>query len=331
MTEPVVSVEGWAQSYGSPYLVKNEDAGAAEVELVEDGGRFQIRAVPALPQSRTLVFVDGVRRGEASLYQLLDDGRVVRGVAGAHACGAVIAAPASPALFAETRLSRLVIWGCGRTGDLPAVAGGWSWESHSVAGDDPQAPLDELQQRMRNAEGRLAASLCAAGRLVVADGPLDFALRRDREIVGYVKTHRRALLEPALHVQVPRLRARERTSMFRIGDERYSCYARLVDAEPAHGPWSGIVRLEFPASAGLDAAAHAFDELTAQLPRFAGVPHRDPRAPQNLQPIGALEWRLRHLLGPAPLAERAVRDAIHALHARAAAAHPMPGPTEALA
>jgi hypothetical protein len=318
MSESALYVESWAQSYGSPYLVKNEDTGAAQVELVEDGGSFEVHAPSKLPQVRTLVFVDGVRRGEASLYQILEDGRVARGIAGAHACGAVTAGPDSPAVFAETRVARTVIWGSGRTGDLPSAAGGWSWESHSIAGDDPQAPLDELQQRMRNAEGRLAASLCAVGRLVVADGPLDFNLRRDREIVGYVKTHRRALLEPALHVQIPRLRARERTSMFRIGDELYSCYARLVDAEPAHGPWSGIVRLEFPSSAGVDAAANAFDELTAQLPRFAGVPHRDPRAPQNLQPIGALERHLRHLLGPAPLAERAVRDAIRTLHARSA-------------
>ncbi len=312
-------VEGWAQSYGSPYLVRNEDAGASQAELVEDGGRFETHAAPAAAEPRTLVFIDGVRRGEASLYQILDDGRVARGVAGAHACGAVTVEPGGPAQFAETRLARMVIWGSGRTGDLPGAAGGWSWESHSIAGDDPQAPLGELQQRMRNAEGRLAASLCAAGRLIVADGPLDFALRRDRAIVGYVKTHHRALLEPAFHVRIPRLRARERTSTFRIGDERYSCYARLVEAEPAHGPWSGIVRLEFPSSAGLEAAVKAFDELTARLPRFAGVPHRDPRAPQNLQPIGALEWRLRHLLGPAGLAERAVRDAIHLLHARAAA------------
>ena len=310
-----IFVEGWAQSYGSPYLVKNDDTGASGVELVEDAGRFAMHPAPVAAEPRALVFVDGVRRGEASLYQL-GDGGIARGVAGAHACGAVLVAPDGPPSFAEMQLARMVIWGSGRTGDLPPAVGGWSWESHSIAGEDPQAPLAELQQRMRNAEGRLAASLCASGRLVVADGPLDFSLRRDREIVGYVKTHRRALLEPSLHIQVPHLSARERTSIFRIGDERYSCYARLIDADAAHGPWSGIVRFEFPASAGLDAAVKAFDELAARLPKFAGVPHRDPRAPQNLQPIGALEWRLRHLLGPAGLAERAVRDAIHVLHVK---------------
>jgi hypothetical protein len=312
MSEREMFVEGWAQSYGSPYLVKNDDTGASGVELVEDGTVLALHAATP-PEPRTLVFIDGVRRGEASLYQVASDGGVARGVAGAHACGAVIVEPAGPAEFAEARLSRMVIWGSGRTGDLPASAGGWAWETRTVASDDPQAPLAELQQRMRNAEGHLAASLCTTGRLVVADGPLDFSLRRDREIVGYVKTHRRALLDPASHAAVPGLAAHERTSIFRIGDERYSCYARLIDAEPQNGPWSGIVRFEFPASAGLDAAVRAFDELAARLPRFAGVPHRDPRAPQNLQPIGALEWRLRHLLGPAALAERAVRDAIHSL------------------
>ena len=308
-------VEGWGQSYGSPYLVKNDDTGASGVELVEDGA-LATHAAPVSSEPRSLVFVDGVRRGEASLYQVTAEGSVARGVAGAHACGAVFVEPDGPATFADSRLSRMVIWGSGQTGTLPAAVGGWAWETRTVASDDPAAPLAELQQRMRNAEGTLAASLCRTGRLVAADGPLDFSLRRDREIVGYVKTHRRALLDPASHATVPRLRASERTSVFCIGDERYSCYARLADAPPQHGPWSGIVRFEFPASAGLDSAVRAFDELTERLPRFAGVPHRDPRAPQNLQPIGALEWHLRHLVGPAGLAERAVRDAIHSLRPR---------------
>ena len=38
--------------------------------------------------------------------------------------------------------------------------------------------------------------------------------------------------------------------------------------------------------------------------------HRDPRAPQNLQPVGALESRLRHLLGDPGLAYRAVRESV---------------------
>ena len=76
------------------------------------------------------------------------------------------------------------------------------------------------------------------------------------------------------------------------------------------GPWSGVVRLELPQSAGLRECAERASAVTGLLPRFAGVRHRDPRAPQNLQPVGALEKHLRHLLGSAGYAARAVRDAV---------------------
>jgi hypothetical protein len=81
------------------------------------------------------------------------------------------------------------------------------------------------------------------------------------------------------------------------------------------GPWAGIVRLEVPQSAGLTAATKVVGEAAAVLPRYAGVAHRDPRAPQNLQPVGALEARLRHLLGDPGLAYRAVREAVGRLAA----------------
>jgi hypothetical protein len=71
--------------------------------------------------------------------------------------------------------------------------------------------------------------------------------------------------------------------------------------------------LEIPQSPGLKAAVEVADRVAGAIPRFAGVAHRDPRAPQNLQPIGALETHLRHLLGHVGLATRAVHEAVHAL------------------
>ncbi len=262
----------------------------------------------------SLAFVDGVRRGEAALYQSGKDARIIRGVAGALACGAVIARPGRRLEFGETRLRRYVIWNCGHTGALPEVKGGWRWSSASVASDAPDAPLNELQTRMRREEGRLAEDVCNDGHIVVVDGPLNFALRRDLDIVGYIKTHHRALLAPPQHRDITKLRAGQRTSLFRLGDDRYSAYLRLVEVRPFSGPWSGIVRLEFPSSRGLSAAQESANKLASILPQFAGIPHRDARAPQNLQPIGALEVHMRHLLSNAGLAERAVREAIHILN-----------------
>jgi hypothetical protein len=306
-----VYVEDWQAAYGAPYLVRPEDQGAEQVELVEDGGRVESHR-PEVEPAFPIVFVDGVRRGEAALYQHdAKTGTVARGVAGSHACGAVIATENSIE-FADMLVQRLVIWGSGITGSLPDVPGGWSWDSKSIGSTEPDAPLMELQERMRRAEGMLAERMADTHGLTVADGPLHYVRSRDlaNPAAGYIKTHHRMLLPPEEHTRIPGLGAGERTSLFRLRNARYSCYLRLVPASGLSGPWAGIVRLEVPQSAGLKAAVELCDRLTATLPRFAGIPHRDPRAPQNLQPIGALESHLRHLLGHPGLAFRAVRQAV---------------------
>jgi hypothetical protein len=177
---------------------------------------------------------------------------------------------------------------------------------------------------MRDAEAKLAEELAGCQILTVLDGTLTLVTAPDAPIVGYVKTHHRALLAPEDHVRVPRLRAGERTTLFKLHRQGphgrpYSCYFRLAGAAPLASPWSGVVRLEVPESGGLEHARDLVESVAAELCPFAGVAHRDPRAPQNLQPIGALEDRLRHLLGSATLAARAVRDAVARLRLEAPA------------
>ena len=308
-----VFVEDWAANYGSPYLISNDDTGTDTAVLVEDGDNRLCCRIgrPYRPTDGCLAFVDGVRRGEASLW--IDEpatGISAHGVAGGHACGAVIADGLSRPAFGDTRIHRLAIWGSGLKGQLPPVAGGWAWESRSIADPNPDAPLRDLQTRMRQGEGRLAERMCLEGHLTVVDGPLNFVRSRDLPIVGYVKTHYRALLDPEHHRRIPELGAGERTSLFRLGEDRYSAYLRLVPVTVTAGPWNGIVRIEIPQSAGLADAITVADRVAGALPMFAGVAHRDPRAPQNLQPIGALEKHLRHLLGHTGLAVRAVRESV---------------------
>jgi hypothetical protein len=48
------------------------------------------------------------------------------------------------------------------------------------------------------------------------------------------------------------------------------------------------------------------------LPRLASDPAHDPRAPQNLHPIGGLEHRLRRRLGDPLLVRRAIEAHLHA-------------------
>ena len=310
-----VFVEDWGATYGSPYLVLPDDPGTAKAVLVEDGD--DLRCHPGRPprdSDAAVAFVDGVRRGEASLW--LDDpatGAGARGVAGGHACGCVLVDGATRPEYGDTRVMRLAIFGSGLRAALPDVPGGWHWVSASVDDPRPDAPLEDLQQRMRLAEAALSEELSHHGYLTVTDGPLYYVRSRDLPVVGYVKTHHSAKLAPELHRRIPELGAGERTSLFRLGDDRYSAYLRLTPRSPTSGPWAGIVRIEIPQSPGLAAAVDIADRITGVLPRFAGVPHRDPRAPQNLQPIGALETHLRHLLGHPGLATRAVREAVAGL------------------
>lgn len=307
-------MEDWGAAYGPAYLVPADDAGSQSATLLEDGAALVAHdGVAPSSAALRLAFVDGVRRGEASLWQ--EDsasGRSARGVVGSHACGAVLVSDAGIE-FGEVRIRRLVIWGSGLSGSLPRVAGGWAWDVASIADQHPDAPLKELQKRMRQEEGRLAEAACAEGHLTVVDGPLNYVRSRDLPVVGFVKTHYRALLDPINHRRIPALGPGQRTSLFSLGEDRYSCYLRLTPVGPTSSPWGGIVRIEVPQSAGLQEGVRVAGLVAGTVPRFAGVAHRDPRAPQNLQPIGALERHLRHRLGSAGLAARAVREAVSRL------------------
>jgi hypothetical protein len=305
-----IYVEEWAASYGSPLLFPGEDDDVAAAVMVEDGQEFCRHPGRSPEKVEAVAFVDGVRRGEASLYQQhVQSGAMIHGIAGAHACGSVVCERGQTPDYREVTVTRMVVWGGGLTGMLPAMPGGWLWSTYSVDSPEVDAPLKDLQRRMRKAEAELAERLMGQGYLTVVDGPLSYLRNLDVPVIGYVKTHYRRLLSPQAHVLVATLGPGERSSLFRLGEDRYSCYLRLLPVPRGANPWHAIVRLELPQSVGLAAATEMADRAAALLPRFAGVAHCDPRAPQNLQPVGALEDHLRHRLAPAALAYRAVRDA----------------------
>jgi hypothetical protein len=74
-------------------------------------------------------------------------------------------------------------------------------------------------------------------------------------------------------------------------------------------PWSGVVRLECSADLPVAEVTRLGDLTAHVLPPLASVPHKDPRAPQNLVPIGGLERELRHRLGDQQILYRALRAA----------------------
>ena len=218
--------------------------------------------------------------------------------------------PGGPAAFCGIRVGRLAIWGGGHTGDIISQRTGYSWASAPITDSDPDMCLAHLQDRMRRAEGELALEAAEAGWNVVLDGPLNRIRALHGLVAGYVKSHHRRILPEAAHAAVPMLAIGERTRMYTAGSDRYTCYMRVGNPGPGASPWSGVARLEFLSSAGIVGVAERASVLASILPAFAGVHHRDDRAPVNLTPVRNLERRLSQTLGSASYASRAARDTI---------------------
>lgn len=298
--------EGWAPSYGTSADFESDLAADAEQAEPGDGHIARTESV-----SVPLAFIDGTRRAELLLWAEHEpSGERVPGVAGAYAVGAVTVRPGGPAAFCGIRVGRLAIWGGGHTGDIISERTGYSWASSPIAHSDPDSCLVHLQDRMRRAEGDLALDAADAGWNVVLDGPLNRIRTLHGLVAGYVKSHHRRILPESAHAAVPALAIGERTRMYTAGTDRYTCYMRVGDPGPGASPWSGIARLEFPSSAGIVNVAEHASMLANALPAYAGVHHRDDRAPVNLTPVKNLERRLSQTLGRVSHAERAARDAI---------------------
>jgi hypothetical protein len=118
--------------------------------------------------------------------------------------------------------------------------------------------------------------------------------------------------EPA--ALLPRLTPGQRTPLFALGRQvldRFAWYQRLIVLREPWHELSGIVRCEVRMAVGIGRARELADRVALELPRFAGRPGIDPRAPQNLTPVGALEMELRRRLGHPELLRRALQSELH--------------------
>jgi hypothetical protein len=128
-------------------------------------------------------------------------------------------------------------------------------------------------------------------------------------VLGYIKTQQKQYLPDHLLPVVGALVPGQRTPVFRIGGRwsRYTWYLRQPGGVPI--PWSGVVRVECSAELTADQAISLAHLSCVTLPRYASSSVKDPRAPQQLMPIGGLEQRLRRMLGDTKLLQRALVNA----------------------
>lgn len=310
-----VRLDPWDVGYGSEMPVDGDEPPVEDVALdveMPPGEWAAITPVPIAPVR--VIFVDGVRRIEARLVLRRGD-RVAHGAFGSFAVGSVVTGGGA-AVCGEARLERLVATGSGESIPSPIVADPvLTYRPVSTADPSPDGPLRKIQEEMRVAEERFGRDLAGTEcGLVVVDGPLTFEEPGRGSAVGYIKRVFRFYL-PSEHVALlAGLPPGGRTPMFALRSTkrfaRYSWFLRLARPHAADSDLAGIVRLEVSESVGREEARRLADATAAALPAFAPPRSRDPRAPQNLLPIGALEMQLRRRLGDARLARRRIESLI---------------------
>ena len=258
-----------------------------------------------------LFFVDGRFRTDAQIY--LDDApallvSVAVGAVGlesgrafydelAFAVRRYLVAP--PGAWPETRFS---------------PASGLDYELIEADGD-PESLRAAAMERRGALELGLGDGILERfpGALVLHDGPLHrLPAAQTAGRLGFAKTHHRSYLDAEHAALLSELAAGERTPLFTFprGERRfYSWYLRLpLEPDRPYAAAATLLRVESAASEG-----EALELARVSLgifPRLASRPFRDPRAPQNLVPVGALERELGRRLGSAALVRRRLLEYI---------------------
>jgi hypothetical protein len=296
------TVEQWAPEYGTPTGAELEETTTVPEVDIEVPSRRWAPITPSGTTVESVLFVDGVRRVDANVWISQPDGTADLGLCATYAAGAVHCDGRAELVAAEVRRGLFTA----APGASPIVTRHAAYEVRGVTGSTPEELWLGIQQRMGETEQAIAARHSGEA-LVVVDGPLSGP--QVPNAVGYVKTHHVHYLPPALRPVIGDLVAGQRTPLFLTTTawSRYSWYLRLPG--PAEHPWASVVRCEVAADLEVAKAKELADRVTLTLPRFASHGHKDPRAPQNLYPIGGLERALRRRLGDQSLLYRSLRAA----------------------
>lgn len=308
-------VDPWSVEYGAsvetdltPTAVDvNPDVELPADQWVEIGPASDAR------EPATVLFVDGVRRVDARVWIESPDGDAQPGICASFGAGVARCGSGLPAEVIHPSVGRGVFSASAHAVEIVTAHG--SYAAHIAGGPNPEALWLALQERMARREVEAAEAArreCPdpSDALVVVDGPLT-GRQHVAGAIGVIKTHGVAYLPPELHRLVSRLGAGARTPLFTIGGRwsRHSWYLRLPGG--ADAPWAGVVRVECSTEASVPSACALADTVGITLARYASEPYKDPRAPQNLYPIGGLERELRRRLGDPGLLFRALRVAAH--------------------
>ncbi len=308
--KPRLRLDVWSPDYAAPEMRLEQPLGDLQAEPVAADGAWMPKR-EAEDWAGPLLFVDGRFRTDALLYLGETPGLLV-----SVAVGAVGLEPGRA--YFEDGAFEVRRYLVAPPGVWPAarleVAPGLVYELVEAEGE-LEALRAAAMRRRASLEMQAGDGLRARwpGALILHDGPLhELPAAAAEARLGYAKTHHRAYLGPELAGVLEALAAGERSPVFAFarGERRfYSWYLRLpLEPDRPYAPAATLLRVE-TAAPEVEALRLARVSLSV-FPRLASRPFRDPRAPQNLVPVGALERELGRRLGSAPLVRRRLLEYI---------------------
>lgn len=330
-------LDPWAAEYNTAYYAEvanhEEDQVSLNTALEHPADDWQpVRAASPETTWSDIFFLDGSRRIEARVLLEQDRRQLAFGAMGTYAVGAVSCCAhfSRRATFIEDiRVKRICALSSGydRVNDpgalevtalAPFQLGHLRYDIIPTEETDADAVVRKLQQEMLTAEKELGVRLAEShdNALIIVDGRRSL-VNYNRNLVGYVKTIHDIKINRAQLDVVQKLEQGERSPIYLVNPGRseqqyFEWFLRLRDPRPWLYSLAGMVRLQ--AYAGSEPEQYLENTITlanwlsATLPKLASRQHQDPRAPQQLLPVRALEAELRRRMGhPAVLRRRITR------------------------
>lgn len=321
-------LDPWAVEYNTAYHAEHAGEGREDVDTGVEGPWARLKPTQADNLWPDLYFLDGSRRIEARVLLEQDAAQIAFGALGSYGVGVVVCCPEGSRRATFLRgedtlfVKRVCALSSGHKVANFALAatrsrlGALDYEVVGTTERDPDAVVRRLQTEMLGAEKALATRLTERSQdaLIICDGPRPF-IGGEENVIGYLKTiHEPKISEAELNI-VRSLEQGERSPLYLITTQDpensyFEWFLRLRDPRPWLYSLAGMVRLQAHAGRGwqsrLEWTRNLADWSCLNLPAFASRQHQDPRAPQQLLPIRALEAELSRRMGNAQIIRRRV-------------------------
>ena len=313
-------LDPWATEYNTAYYA--DEVAQVTPDHIDPYVEHEIwKAVTPIPNDLTwdkLLFIDGSRRIEARLLLENDQEQIAFGAMGTYAIGVVNCCPkqSRQASIYEAHIKRICALSSGHRMEnfaIPSLGkqmGRLQYEVVSSNYREAEAVIMKLQEVMLDEESRVASYLAQEeNTLIICDGQRPH-LSQDSNVIGYLKTiHDTRLTREHLAI-VRLLEQGQRSPIYKISFKDsfyYEWFLRLRDPRPWFYSLAGMVRIQAYGEILSDVIELA-NWTCLNLPKFASKQHQDPRAPQQLLPIRALEHELKRRMGNPQIIRRRITE-----------------------